>query len=291
MQRRDFLAKSAQAVGATFLSRAATANAAWLSADPLPVKFKASDEIVLGHTGIRTSRLAMGTGSIGWHGASNQTRMGMDAFVKLALNGYHENGIRFFDSADGYGSHPYIAQTLKQLPREKVTILTKTDNRTAAGARADVERFRKELGVDMIDIILVHVVTEADWNTRYRGVMDVLSEAKEKGIIRAHGVSCHSIQALRAAAAEPWVEVDLARLNPIGRYMDADPPTVISVLKQMKDQGKGVIGMKIMGQGDLRDKPGEAVRFAMGSGVLDAITVGAETVEEQNSLAMHIAAA
>ena len=291
MQRRDFLAKSAQAVGATFLSRAATANAAWLSADPLPVKLKASDEIVLGHTGIRTSRLAMGTGSIGWHGASNQTRMGMDAFVKLALNGYHENGIRFFDSADGYGSHPYIAQTLKQLPREKVTILTKTDNRTAAGARADVDRFRKELGVDMIDIVLVHVVTEADWNTRYRGVMDVLSEAKQKGIIRAHGVSCHSIQALRAAAAEPWVEVDLARLNPIGRYMDADPQTVISVLKQMKDQGKGVIGMKIMGQGDLRDKPGEAVRFAMGSGVLDAITVGAETIEEQNSLAMHIAAA
>ena len=291
MQRRDFLAKSAQAVGATFLSRAATANAAWLSADPLPVKFKASDEIVLGHTGIRTSRLAMGTGSIGWHGASNQTRMGMDSFVKLALNGYHENGIRFFDSADGYGSHPYIAQTLKQLPREKVTILTKTDNRTAAGARADVERFRKELGVDMIDIILVHVVTEADWNVRYRGVMDVLSEAKQKGIIRAHGVSCHSIQALRAAAAEPWVEVDLARLNPIGRYMDADPQTVISVLRQMKDQGKGVIGMKIMGQGDLRDKPGEAVRFAMGSGVLDAITVGAETIEEQNSLAMHIAAA
>ena len=291
MQRRDFLAKSAQAVGATFLSRAATANAAWLSADPLPVKLKASDEIVLGHTGIRTSRLAMGTGSIGWHGASNQTRMGMDAFVKLALNGYHENGIRFFDSADGYGSHPYIAQTLKQLPREKVTILTKTDNRTAAGARADVDRFRKELGVDMIDIILIHVVTEADWNTRYRGVMDVLSEAKQKGIIRAHGVSCHSIQALRAAAADPWVEVDLARLNPIGRYMDADPPTVISVLKQMKDQGKGVIGMKIMGQGDLRDKPGEAIRFAMGSGVLDAITVGAETVEEQNSLAMHIAAA
>ncbi len=291
MQRRDFLAKSAQAVGATFLSRAATANAAWLSADPLPVKYKASDEIVLGHTGIRTSRLAMGTGSIGWHGASNQTRMGMDAFVSLALNGYHQNGIRFFDTADGYGSHPYVAAAVKQLPREKVTILTKTDNRTAAGARTDLDRFRKELGVDMIDIVLIHVVTEADWNTRYRGVMDVLAEAKQKGIIRAHGVSCHSIQALRAAAADPWVEVDLARLNPIGRYMDADPPTVISVLKQMKDQGKGVIGMKIMGQGDLRDKPGEAIRFAMGSGVLDAITVGAESKAEQDSLAMHIAAA
>ncbi len=132
---------------------------------------------------------------------------------------------------------------------------------------------------------------KTDWTTRYRPVMDVLSEAKEKGIIRAHGCSCHSIQALRAAAASPWVEVDLARLNPIGRYMDADPDTVISVLKQMKGQGKGVIGMKILGQGDLRDRPGEAIRFALGSGVLDAFTIGAESPAEQDNLAHHIAAA
>lgn len=291
MQRREFLSKSAQAVGAAFLSHAVTANAAWLHAEPLPVKYKASDDIVLGKTGIRTSRLAMGTGTIGWHGASNQTRLGTDKFVNVLLNGYHENGLRFFDTADGYGSHPYIAAALKQLPRDKVTVLTKTDNRTAAGARADLDRFRKELGVDMIDIVLVHVVTEADWTTRYRGVMDVLSEAKEKGIIRAHGVSCHSLPALRAAAASSWVEVDLARLNPIGRYMDADPNTVISVLKQMKDQGKGVIGMKILGQGDLRDRPSEALRFALGSGVLDAFTIGAESKTEQNDLTQRIAAA
>jgi predicted aldo/keto reductase-like oxidoreductase len=215
----------------------------------------------------------------------------MDAFVKLALNGYHENGLRFFDTADGYGSHPYVAAALKQLPRDKVTVLTKTDTRKAAGVRADLDRYRKELGVDMIDIVLIHVVTEADWTTRYRPVMDVLSEAKEKGIIRAHGVSCHTIQALRAAAASPWVEVDLARLNPIGRYMDADPDTVISVLKQMKDQGKGIVGMKVLGQGDLRDRPGEAIRFALGSGVLDAFTIGAESKAEQDNLVEHIAAA
>ena len=291
MQRREFLSKSAQAVGAALLSRAANANAAWLEAGPLPGKFKASDEITLGRTGIRTSRLAMGSGTVGWHGASNQTRQGMDTFVNLLLNGYHENGLRFFDTADSYGSHPYMAAALKQLPRDKVTVLTKTDNRTAAGVRADLDRFRKELGVDMIDIVLVHVVTEADWTTRYRGVMDVLSEAKQKGIIRAHGCSCHTIQALRTAAADPWVEVDLARLNPVGKYMDADPNTVISVLKGMKEQGKGVIGMKILGQGALRDKPGEAIRFALGSGVLDAFTIGAETKAEQNNLAQHVAAA
>jgi aryl-alcohol dehydrogenase-like predicted oxidoreductase len=291
MQRRDFLRKSAQAVGAAFLSKAATANAAWLTANPLPVKFKASDEVVLGHTGIRTSRLAMGTGTIGGGGHSNQTRLGTDGFVALLLNGYHENGLRFFDSADSYGSRPYVAAALKQLPRDKVTVLTKTDSRNPAGVRADLDRFRKELGVDMIDIVLVHGATEADWTTRFSGAMDVLSEAKEKGIIRAHGCSCHTIQALRAAAASPWVDVDLARLNPIGRYTDADPDTVIAVLKQMKDQGKGVIGMKILGQGDLRDRPGEAIRFALGSGVLDAFTIGAESKAEQNNLVQHIAAA
>src|SRR5439155_7332235 len=123
---------------------------------------------------------------------------------------------------------------LKQLPRDKVTVLTKTDTRDPAGVRADLDRFRRELGIDHIDIVLIHCVTEGDWTTRYRGVMDVLSEAKQKGVIRAHGVSCHSIKALRAAAKSPWVEVDLARINPTGASMDADPNTVLTVLKEVK---------------------------------------------------------
>ena len=119
----------------------------------------------------------------------------------------------------------------------------------------------------------------------------MLSEAKQKGIIRAHGVSCHSLPALQAAAASPWVEVDLVRLNPIGSHMDADPATVISVIKQMRAQGKGIVGMKILGQGDLRDKPAEAIRYALGTGVLDAFTIGAESQREQNNLIQRVAAA
>jgi aryl-alcohol dehydrogenase-like predicted oxidoreductase len=211
--------------------------------------------------------------------------------VALLLNGYHENGLRFFDSADSYGSHPYVAAALKQLPRDKVIVLTKTDTRDAAGVRSDLDRFRRELGTDYLDIVLIHCVTEGDWTTRYRGIMDVLSEAKQKGVIRAHGVSCHSIQALRAAAASPWVDIDLVRLNPIGSHMDADPETVIGVIKQMRADGKGIIGMKILGQGDMRDRPSEAIRFALGTGVLDAFTIGAESKSEQNDLARYIAAA
>jgi 1-deoxyxylulose-5-phosphate synthase len=291
MLRRDFLRRTARTLGAAYLTRTAVARAALFDPDPLPTKFSAQDEVILGHTGIRTSRLAMGTGTIGYGGASNQTRLGTSPLTRLLLDGYNDNGLRFFDSADSYGSHPYVAEALKHIPRDKVTVLTKTDTRDPAGVRADLDRFRKELGVDHIDIVLIHCVTEADWTTRYRGVMDVLSEAKQKGVIRAHGVSCHSIEALRAAAASPWVEIDLVRLNPIGSHMDADPDTVISVIKQMRTQGKGIVGMKILGQGDLRSKPSEAIRYALGTGVLDAFTIGAESQREQNNLIQRIAAA
>lgn len=290
MLRRDFLRRSARAVAAA-LATSPIARAALLEPEPLPKKLAAQDEVVLGKTGIRTSRLAMGTGTIGGGGHSNQTRLGSSPFTRMLVNGYHENGLRFFDTADSYGSHPYVAAALKQLPRDKVTVMTKTDTRDPAGVRDDLERFRRELGTEMIDIVLIHCVTEADWTTRYRGVMDVLSDAKAKGIIRAHGVSCHSLSALKAAAASPWVEVDLVRLNPIGSHMDADPGTVLKVIAEMRSQGKGIIGMKTLGQGDLRDKPSEAIRYSLGTGALDAMTIGAESQGEQNDLVRRMAAA
>jgi len=291
MLRREFLRRSSQSLAAAWLAKSAVARAALVEPEPLPQKFHAQDEVVLGKTGIRTSRLAMGTGTVGYAGSSDQTRLGTSPFVRLLLNGYHENGLRFFDGGDSYGSHPYIREAIKQLPRDKVTVLTKSDHREPAEMRADLDRYRRELGVDYIDIVLVHCVMEADWNTRYRGVMDVLSEAKQKGIIRAHGVSCHTLPALKAAATEPWVEVDLVRLNPIGSHMDADPETVTGVIKQMRAQGKGIVGMKILGQGDLSDKPAEAVRYALGSGVLDAFTIGAASMPQQNNLVKYVAAA
>jgi aryl-alcohol dehydrogenase-like predicted oxidoreductase len=245
---------------------------------------------MLGKTGIRTSRLAMGTGTVGSGHHSNQTALGLKGLSDLLLNGY-DHGLRFFDSADAYGSHPHVAEALKHVPRDKVTILTKTWARDPKTARDDLDRFRRELGIETIDICLMHCLTEGDWTERYKGVMDVLSDAKEKGIIRAHGCSCHSIEALRAAAKSPWVEVDLARVNPIGSHMDASPQEVVSVLKEMKAAGKGVIGMKILGQGDLRGRVDDALRYALSLGVLDAFTIGAESRNEQEDLIRHIAAA
>ncbi len=289
MKRRDFLKQSAYGVGAAWLSGNMLVARA-MALPPLPQKFSATDTVTLGRTGIKTSRLAMGTGTVGYGGHSHQTALGTKGLPELLLNGY-DNGLLFFDAADSYGSHSYVAAALKQLPRDKVTVLTKTDDRDPAAVRANLDRYRRELKTDYLDIVLIHCVTEGDWTERYRGVMDVLSEAKQKGIIRAHGCSCHSIEALRAAAKSPWVEVDLARVNPIGSHMDADPETVIAVLRQMKASGKAVIGMKILGQGDMRSRPDEALNYALSLGVLDAFTIGAESKAEQQDLIRRIAAA
>ena len=288
MRRREFLIRTATAAGVAWLSSKSILTA--LAEQTLSQKFSASDTVTLGNTGIKTSRLAMGTGTVGSGHHSHQTALGIKGLSDLLLNGY-DHGLRFFDAADSYGSHPHVAEALKHVPRGKVTVLTKSWARDPADMRSDLDRFRRELGTDYLDICLMHCLTEADWTDRYKGVMDVLSEAKQKGIIRAHGCSCHSIEALRAAAKSPWVEVDFARVNPIGAYMDADPATVVSVLKEMKAAGKAVVGMKILGQGTLRNRQDEALKYALSNGVLDAFTIGAESKQEQEDLIRRIAAA
>ena len=280
MDRRNFLIQSSKTVAATFLASKVTA---------LPQKLSANDTVTLGKTSIQTSRLAMGTGTVGWGGHSNQTSLGVKGLSGLLLNGY-DNGLRFFDAADAYGSHPYVAEALKHVKRDQVTVLTKTLSRDPKGARADLDRFRRELGTDYLDVVLIHCVTEDDWTDRFRGVMDVLSDAKQKGVIRSHGVSCHSIGALRAAAKSPWVEVDLVRINPVGAHMDADPDTVVGVMRQMKASGKALIGMKILGQGALRNRQDDALKYALSLGLLDAFTIGAESKAEQEDLIRRIAA-
>ncbi|HEV8047845.1 MAG TPA: aldo/keto reductase [Terriglobales bacterium] len=286
MKRRDFFFHAARGLGAAWIG--SHSLPAWASVPtPLSQKYKASDTVVLGQTDIKTSRLAVGTGTIGFAHHSNQTALGVKGLSELLLNGY-DQGLRFFDAADAYGSHPHVAEALKHLPRDKVTVLTKSWSRDPKSMSADLDRFRRELGTDYLDICLMHCLTEGDWTERYKGVMDVLSEAKQKGVIRAHGCSCHSVEALRLAAKSAWVEVDLVRINPIGSHMDADPKTVVDVLRQMRTSGKAIVGMKILGQGDLRMRQNEALKYALSLGVLDAFTIGAESKAEQLDLIRRI---
>ena len=243
------------------------------------VEGSASARVVLGGTGVEASRLGMGTGMRGGGHQSNQTRLGMKAFSELAQGAY-ERGITYFDASDNYGSHPFLREALKEIPRDTLTLSTKVEPNSPDGAAADVERFLKELGTDYIDVVMLHCMRRSDWNTRLAHMMDDLSEAKQKKLVRAVGVSCHSVAALRTAAALPWVDVVLARINHDGTKMDAAPEVVVPVLREIHDAGKGVIGMKIAGEGKLVNQLDESLEFVMHLGCVDAMIIGFEKIVE-----------
>jgi len=254
-------------------------------------KKSAQDRVLLGPAKVPVSRLAMGTGTNGVGGSSNQTKkLGLKGVSELFRAAY-DQGVFFWDSADQYGSHPHLKEALKTVSRDKVTIMSKSRAVTAADMRADLDRFRREIGTDYIDIVLLHCMTDDDWDVRLKGAMDVLSEAKEKGTIKTKGVSCHTLGALKTAAASPWVEVDLARYNPAGAAMDAKPEVVTEVLKQMKASGKGIIGMKVLGAGKLRTKADEAIQWHLAQGLTDCFTIGSENRAEMEDLLNKIPAA
>jgi aryl-alcohol dehydrogenase-like predicted oxidoreductase len=251
----------------------------------------------LGKSGLKVSRFCMGTGVHGFNRQSNATRMGKEKFESL-IQGAHDRGVRMYDLADLYGTHPYLMPALKGLPRDKYAVVTKIWFKSGGlpeperpDADVAVTRFLKEIGTDYLDLVLLHCVTSPTWPDELRKQMDLMAKLKDKGVIRAHGVSCHSIAALEAAAAEPWVDSVHTRINPYGMSMDGPPEKVVPVLKKLHAAGKGVVGMKLIGEGRLRndeEKRSESARFVLGLGCVDVLNVGFEKVEEIDDFADRV---
>jgi aryl-alcohol dehydrogenase-like predicted oxidoreductase len=246
-------------------------------------KRSATDIITLGRTGIKTTRLAQGTGWNGSGRSSAHTRLGEKAFDQLIQHSL-DRGIIFMDMADLYGSHPYVRHALTDAQRDKCVFMSKIWprkefwNSPSGGAVEEVNRFRKELKIDVIDICLIHCMTNAKWPDTYERIRDELSEMKQKGAVRAVGVSCHDFGALKVAAAHPWIDVILARINNVGREaeMDGSSKEVAAVLKQARENGKVVLGMKIFGAGKLTkpEQKDASLNYVFGNELVDAITVG-----------------
>lgn len=278
MDRRKFIQTGIAGVAGLSLSSQGLANITFA----LPSS-AAVDKVKLGDTGLTVSRIAMGTGTRGWDYQSNQTRLGMDNFVKLAQHGY-DRGVRFFDMADMYGSQPFVGGALKSLPRENITLLTKMWTYDEGSEKREpvqktLDRFRQEAGTEYFDILLMHCMTKGDWNETRKYYMDGFSKAKQDGIVKAVGVSCHSWDALVQAADSPWVDVILARLNPFQSHMDGTPEAVNELLGKARANGKGIIGMKIFGEGKhITDEERErSIKFAVTQSNLHCMTLGLES--------------
>lgn len=246
------------------------------------------DKVKLGDSGLNVSRVALGTGSVGGNKASNQTRLGMDMFADMVHHAY-DRGITFFDMADSYGSHPFVGHAIKNLPRENITLLTKIWTHEDGSDRnapvtESIDRFREEMGTDYIDIVLMHCLMQPGWSKNRTHYMDGLLKAKQDGVIRAVGVSCHNWEAMVEAVDNPWVDVIMARINPFQTNMDNTPDVVSELLGKAKQKGIGVIGMKIFGEGKNVTDPEreQSIKFALTKGNTHCMTIGMESIAHVN---------
>ena len=282
MNRRNFFQKAYGTAGAALITTLGRPE--WLRG---ATARKASDVLYLGPDKIKVTRMAIGLGTNAGNVQRELGLQGVADHLKFAF----DQGQFFWDTADAYKTHPHIKQALKSVPREKVTIMTKTDVHTAAEMKADLERYRQEMGTDYIDIVLLHGVRSPKWSEDLKGVMDVLSEAREKGVIHTHGASVHSMEAMALAARTPWCKVQLQGINHAGVRMEStDPAAVVALLRQSKAAGKGVMGMKIVGEGRLKDRIDQSLRFTLGLDCLDCFTIGAANRGELSDLIKRVPA-
>lgn len=283
INRRKFIKKGASGLAGAFALTSGISGLTYAN----PISNVVIDNVKLGNTGMNVPRLAFGTGSRGYRHTSNQHKLGEKKFVKLARYAF-DKGIRFFETADMYGTHEFVGKAMQEVGRENVTLLTKImvyqhgDWYTPEPFQKSIDRFRKELNTDYIDMLLLHCMVNTEWPDEYKRYMDDYVEAKEKGIVKKIGLSCHDFGALEIAAKSPWPDVLLARINHEGAKMDGPPEKVMEVLKTAKESGKGIIGMKLFGCGDLTDKlqREKSLQYVIKSGNVDCMTIGFENNEQ-----------
>jgi len=277
ISRRDFLAgATAAAAGTAAMLRRQSALAA---AKPAGQTITAGTDLVsLGNSGIKSTVLGFAPGT---RGGREQFQLGQTEFVKLARHAY-DRGLRYIDTADMYRTHIFVGFAVKEMPREKLFIQTKTRAKNAQWAKADIERFRRELQTDYLDSLLMHCMQQGSWPQDMRPVMDVLHEAKEKGRVKAVGISCHGWDPLTAAVDVDWIDVQLVRINPFGMKMDGEPKDVAGQIKKMCQKGRGMLGMKVYGEGscDTIEKRFQSLKYVLGLGCVHAFTIGFSKPEQ-----------
>jgi predicted aldo/keto reductase-like oxidoreductase len=282
--RRQFLRHSITATSALALG-AGSVLESWGAPAP---KRTATDQVTLGQTGIKISRLGMGTGSDSGQTQLDLGREGFNSLVKYA----YDQGITFFDCSQTYKTYGWLGGAIKGLPREKLFIQSKIPGQPEKVLEA-IDHQRKMFNTDYVDTLLIHCMIKEGWTDQWKRIMDGFDEAKGKGWIRSKGVSCHSLPALRGATATPWAQVHLVRVNPQGRRIDGpeesvwndnihDVSPVVTELKAMRAKGRGIIGMKIIGNGEFVDAADreKSIRFAMSLPELDAVVIGFKSRSE-----------
>jgi predicted aldo/keto reductase-like oxidoreductase len=275
--RREFL-KSGVAAGALAVGAALPVRAA---------RQTATDWVTLGKSGVKVTRLAFGTGSIGGH---VQRQLGQEGFTRLVRHAY-DQGIRFFETAESYGEmHRMLGVALKGIPRDSYRLMSKVTTRQGVNPQEKFDELRKLASTEYFDVMLLHWQHTATWPSDTAKWQDGILEAQSKKAIVSHGASVHGLPALRQVPGNPWLDIAMIRMNHKGTKMDAEDydtngpgnvPEVVTHVKQVRKEGMGVISMKLVGEGvfDREDRKA-AMRFAFRNAGVDCVTVGYKTTAE-----------
>ncbi len=200
-----------------------------------------------GKTGLKISRLCFGAGRI------RDTCDTYEAGSKLMLRAFDE-GITFWDTAEGYGTQPHLGEAVRQVLRHEVVIQTKNGAKDYESASASITRSLRELKTDYIDVLLLHgIATPEDLASR-EGALDAYRDAKEAGKVRAIGCSTHVYTGavMDAVIDHPDIEVILATANKEGRLLEGGPlDRHLDYLQRAYDLGKGISIMKVIVAGDI----------------------------------------
>ncbi len=231
---------------------------------------------LLGRTGIKVSRMCLGTLTVGALQMGLPPEQGADIFQAA-----YEAGVSFFDSAQIYGSYPHLGAFLRRVPRKSVVIAAKSYDYTYEGMRESVRKALEELGTDYIDIYLMH---EQETRQTLRGHSEgfrYLAEAKHKGEIRAVGVSTHACEVAEAASEADFIDV----LHPMYNYrslglIDGGIDRMRAAVAKAHDAGKGIYAMKVLGGGLMIEELTKALSWAISDPNLDSIALGIASISE-----------
>jgi aryl-alcohol dehydrogenase-like predicted oxidoreductase len=249
---------------------------------------KATDWVTLGKSGVKVTRLAMGTGTVS---GQVQRDLGQEAFTSLVRHAY-DSGIRFFETSESYGEmHKMLGVALKGIPRDNYRLMTKVTTRPDGDPQAKIDELRKLAGTDYFDIVLMHYQHVATWPTDTVRWQDGILEAQQKKIVVGHGASVHGLPALRQFPGNQWLDIAMIRMNHKGVRMDSEDYTaaeggkvseVVDHVHQVHQQGMGVISMKLVGEGTFTNRKDRqaAMKFAFRKARVDSVTVGYKSAAE-----------
>lgn len=228
----------------------------------------------LGYTGIKVSKLCFGTLTVGPHQKDFPPEAAADLFSQA-----FQLGVNFFDTAEIYDTYRHLAPAVRKFP--EMVIASRSYAVTAAAMRESIDKARKELGRDYIDLFGLHEVENAATLRGHREALDYLIKAKADGIIRAIMISTHTVAGVRAGATEPAIDVIHPLLNRDGFGLrDGSVADMIAAIRTAREFGKGIYGMKVLAGGHLINDVPAAFAFINELDCVDAVAVGMQSLAE-----------